>query len=154
VSRELFTASPLRQITRTDGVAKEIRVQDGHLFVCNGCCCGRTEKGFPQLPLDEFKHQWKSRGIRRRFHLTISGCLGPCPLANVVLMLFRGYSAWFHSINSPADVDVLYDYVERMLLAESYLDPPAELAGRHFERYIDGAAGRESCCERAPAARL
>ena len=62
---------------RADGVAKEIRVQDGHMFVCNGCCCGRTEKGFPALPLDEFKRQWKERGIRRRFHLTISGCLGP-----------------------------------------------------------------------------
>ena len=78
---------------------KKIRVQDGHLFVCNGCCCGRTEKGFPALPLEEFKQQWKKRGFRRRFHLTISGCLGPCPLANVVLLQFRGRSMWFHSIN-------------------------------------------------------
>jgi len=67
VSRELFNQSPLRQIRRADGVAKEIRVQDGHLFVCNGCCCGRTEKGFPALPLDDFKRQWKERGIRRGF---------------------------------------------------------------------------------------
>jgi hypothetical protein len=151
VTRELFTQTALRQITRADGVAKEIRVQDGHLFVCNGCCCGRTEKGFPALPLDEFKRQWKERGIRRRFHLTISGCLGPCPLANVVLMLFRGRSAWFHSINSPADVDLLYDYAERMLLAESYLDPPPELAGRLFERYSDETAAGECYFERAAA---
>jgi cobaltochelatase CobN len=124
-------------VVRADGIAKEIRVQDGHLFVCNGCCCGRTEKGFPELPLDEFKRQWKERGIRRRFHLTISGCLGPCPLANVVLILFRGRSTWFHSINSPEDVASLYDYAERMLLAERFLDPPPELAVRLFERYID-----------------
>jgi cobaltochelatase CobN len=117
-------------------MSKEVRIQDGHLFVCNGCCCGRTDKGFPALPLDQFKRQWKERGIRRRFHLTISGCLGPCPLANVVLIIFRGRLAWFHSINSPADVDSLYDYVEQMLLAESYLDPPPELAGRLFDRYI------------------
>ena len=151
MSREQFSQSPLRQVTRADGVAKEIRVQDGHLFVCNGCCCGRTEKGFPPLPLDEFKRQWKERGIRRRFHLTISGCLGPCALANVVLILCRGHAAWFHSINSPADVSLVYDYVERMLLAESYLDPPPELAGRHFERYIDAAATDEPDCERAAA---
>ena len=56
-----------------DGESKEIRIQDGQLFVCNGCCCGQTQKGFPALPLDEFKRQWKARGIRRRFHLTISG---------------------------------------------------------------------------------
>jgi len=121
------------------------------MFVCNGCCCGRTEKGFPALPLDEFKRQWKERGIRRRFHLTISGCLGPCPLANVVLILFRGRSACFHSINSPADVGLLYDYVERMLLVESYLNPPPELAGRLFERYIDETAAGECYFERAPA---
>jgi cobaltochelatase CobN len=151
MSHELFTHSPLRQITRADGVAKEIRVQDGHLFVCNGCCCGRTDKGFPALPLDEFKRQWKERGVRRRFHLTISGCLGPCPLANVVLILCRGRSAWFHSINSPADVSLLYDYVERMLLAESYLDPPPQLAGRQFHRYIDETAAGEPYCERAAA---
>jgi len=145
VSRAAFEQSPIRQITRADGMAKDIRIQDGHLFVCQGCCCGRTEKGFPALPLDQFKSQWKERGIRRRFHLTISGCLGPCPLANVVLILFRGRSAWFHSINSSDDVKLLYDYVERMLLAESYLDPPVELAGRHFERYIDNTSPSSAC---------
>jgi cobaltochelatase CobN len=57
VSHPSFEQSRLRQITRADGVSKEIRVHDGHLFVCQGCCCGRTEKGFPALPLDEFKTQ-------------------------------------------------------------------------------------------------
>ena len=47
-------------------------------------------EGLSRAPLDEFKRQWKERGIRRRFHLTISGCLGPCPLANVVLIQFHG----------------------------------------------------------------
>mgnify|MGYP002625517315 CR=1 FL=1 len=111
------------------------------MLVCNGCCCGRTEKGFPALPLDEFKTQWKVRGIRRRFHLTIAGCLGPCPLANVVLILFQGRSVWLHSINSPDDVDLIYDYVERMLLANAYLDPPEELIARHFPRYLVDSAG-------------
>ena len=137
MSHPSFEQTPLRQLTRADGVSKEIRVQDGHLFVCHGCCCGNTDKGFPPLPLDEFKRQWKERGIRRRFHLTISGCLGPCPLANVVLILFRGRSVWLHSINSPADVGLIYGWVECMLLAESYLDPPPGLVERHFERYIE-----------------
>lgn len=113
---------------------------DGHLFVCQGCCCGRTDRGFPAIPLEEFKRQWKDRGIRRRFHLTISGCLGPCPLANVVLIQFLGQSVWLHSINSPEDVTLIYDYVERMLIYESYLDPPAGLAGRRFQRYMVDSA--------------
>jgi cobaltochelatase CobN len=131
-----YRQSPLGNVTRTDGVSKQIRVHDGHLFVCNGCCCGRTEKGFPALALDEFKRQWKQRGIRRRVHLTISGCLGPCPLANVVLLQFRGKSLWFHSINQPDDVDLIYNHVERMLLAETALDLPEALESRLFERYL------------------
>jgi len=131
-----YRHSPLLTVTRADGVAKQIRVQDGHLFICNGCCCGRTDKGFPALPLEDFKTQWKKRGIRRRLHLTISGCLGPCPLANVVLLQFRGHSMWFHSINRDDDVNLIYDYVEQMLLAETVLDPPGDLASRQFERYF------------------
>jgi nitrile hydratase accessory protein len=132
-----YRHSPLHEVTRADGVRKQIRIQDGHLFVCNGCCCGRTDKGFPALPLDDFKRQWKQRGIRRRFHLTISGCLGPCPLANVVLLEFHGQSLWFHSINQPEDVNVIYDYVERMLLAETIMDVPEALKSRLFVRYLE-----------------
>lgn len=131
-----FASSPIHEVTRADGERKKIRVQDGQLFICHGCCCGRTEKGFPELPLDQFKQQWKARGIRRRFHLTISGCLGPCPLANIVLIQFRGKSIWFHSINSDRDVSDIYDYVEQMLAAECYLPPPSSLAARHFQRYL------------------
>jgi nitrile hydratase accessory protein len=131
-----YRQSPLHSVVREDGVSKTIRIQDGHLFVCNGCCCGRTEKGFPSLPLDEFKRQWKQRGIRRRLHLTISGCLGPCPLANVVLLQFHGRSLWFHSVNKLEDVDLIYDYVEQMLLAEMPLDPPNVLQSRLFDRYL------------------
>lgn len=131
-----YRQSPLLKVTRADGVAKEIRIHDGHLFVCNGCCCGRTEKGFPALPLEEFKRQWKQRGIRRRLHLTISGCLGPCPLANVVLLQFRGESMWFHSINHPDDVHLIYNHVERMLVAETAPGLPEALSSRLFERYL------------------
>jgi nitrile hydratase accessory protein len=131
-----YRQSPLHSVVREDGLSKTIRIQDGHLFVCNGCCCGRTEKGFPALPLDEFKRQWKQRGIRRRLHLTISGCLGPCPLANVVLLQFHGRSLWFHSVNKLEDVDLIYDYVEQMLLADMPLDPPNGLQSRLFDRYL------------------
>lgn len=131
-----YRQSPLHKVTRADGVAKEIRIHDGHLFVCNGCCCGRTEKGFPALALEDFKRQWKRRGLRRRFHLTISGCLGPCPLANVVLLQFRGRSWWLHSINRASDVDLIYNHVEEMLQADAHLDLPDALAERHFQRYL------------------
>lgn len=143
----LYRQSPLHSVTRADGVSKQIRVQDGQLFVCNGCCCGQTQKGFPASPLDEFKRQWKSRGVRRRFHLTISGCLGPCPLANVVMMYFQGRTVWFHSINDAQDVSAIYGYVENMLMEQQYLDPPPSLANRQFQRYMSEPchAAEETC---------
>jgi len=140
-----FAHSPIHELEILDGVRKKIRIQDGQLFVCHGCCCGRTEKGFPALPLEQFKAQWKARGIRRRFHLTISGCLGPCALANVVMIQFRGASIWFHSINGDQDVDDIYDYVEQMLLANRYLPPPSCLAQRHFQRYVVDTVDDRHC---------
>lgn len=123
---ESVHAAGIRNSIRSQGTAggnrlKKVRVQDGQLFVCYGCCCGRVEKGFPPLALEELKKQWKDRGIRKRFHLTVSGCLGPCTVANVVLLQFQGKSVWLHSINSEEDVRLIYDYVEQMLQADCYL---------------------------------
>jgi cobaltochelatase CobN len=129
-------------IERADKEVKKTRVLEGQLLVCNACCCGNTERGMPALPLDDFKQQWKARGIRLRVHLTITGCLGPCPLANVVLILFAGESIWLHSINTPEHVTAIYDYLEAMLEAERYLTPDGLLANCHFNRFIfDTVAG-------------
>src|SRR5678815_5252178 len=99
-------------VTRCDGEQKTVRVVEGHLLVCKGCCCGNTERGKPAVPLDSFKSEWKERGIRTRVHLSISACLGPCAVANVALLMFHGSSVWFHSINADADVTEVYNYIE------------------------------------------
>lgn len=136
------TAQPNRflDVTRADGVVKELRVIEGQLFVCQGCCCGQTERGFPAVPLDVYKREWKARGLRLRVHLTVTGCLGPCPLANVVLVLFGGETVWLHSVNDEATVMAVFDYLEAMLKAERYLPPPGALAARHFNRHVFDAA--------------
>ena len=143
--REYLLEGPIHEIPLLNGELKKIRVQDGHLFVCKGCCCGRTDRGFPEVPLDEFKSQWKERGIRRRFHLTISGCLGPCSMANVVLIQFRGRSVWLHSVNSADDVSQIYDYVEEMLRAKRWLPPPLGLQQQHFQRYLTDSIDQRQC---------
>lgn len=143
--RSHLEQSPIHEIPRQEGELKKIRVQDGQLFICQGCCCGRTDRGFTAIPLDEFKQQWKDRSIRRRFHLTISGCLGPCDMANVVLVNFRGQSTWLHSINDPEDVTRIYDYVEEMLFADRWLPPPDGLRQRHFQRYLADSIDQLQC---------
>lgn len=87
-------------VTRADGETINVVKKRGHLFVCSlGCCCGRTKKGLHPVPQDLYHREWERRKLRNHVHLTQSGCLGPCSLANVVLLPFDGQPIWFHSIN-------------------------------------------------------
>ncbi|HYB44144.1 MAG TPA: nitrile hydratase accessory protein, partial [Candidatus Methylomirabilis sp.] len=90
------------------------------------------DDGFAPVPEKAFHAEWERRRLRNVVHLTIGGCLGPCALANVVLLLFDGQAQWFHSVNSEALALALYDHVEAMLAADRCLPPPAALAGHHF----------------------
>jgi nitrile hydratase accessory protein len=120
-------------VRRDDGRLVNVARSRGHLFVCaSGCCCGRTEDGFAPVPADTFHSEWERRRLRNVVHLTIGGCLGPCALANVALLLFDGQAQWFHSVNSDAIARALYDHIERMLDADGWLPPPPALASHHF----------------------
>ncbi len=85
--------------------------------------------------MDAFKREWKRRKIRNVVHLTVGGCLGPCVVANVVLLVFDGRSVWFHSITVEPQVLAIYDYVDEMLAADRFLPPPAVLVAYVFEGY-------------------
>ncbi len=105
----------------------------GQIFVCyENCCCGRTEDGFAPVPADLYHDEWERRRLRNMVHLTVGGCLGPCALANVALLLFDGEAIWLHSMNTSERVLALYDYIEQMLDADRYLPPPGVLAQSHF----------------------
>jgi len=124
---------------RFNGETKTLRVVEGHLFVCQGCCCGNTEAGNPPVPLERFKKEWKERGIRTRVHLTVSGCLGPCSVPNIVLLMYRGETVWFHSINSNHEVILIYEYIERLLQLNRFVPPEKPLSENVFQRYITDA---------------
>jgi nitrile hydratase accessory protein len=120
-------------VVRRDGRRVNVARFRGQLFVCaTGCCCGRTEDGFAAVPIETFHREWERRRLRNVIHLTIGGCLGPCALANVALVLFDGQAQWFHSIDSDALALALYDHVEAMLEASRCLPPPAALAPYQF----------------------
>jgi nitrile hydratase accessory protein len=120
-------------VVRADGRPVNVARSRGHLFVCaSGCCCGRTEDGFAPVPAEAFHLEWERRRLRNVVHLTIGGCLGPCALANVALLLFDGQAQWFHSVNSEARALDIYDHVEAMLDADGCLPPPPALEPYHF----------------------
>ena len=111
--------------------------RQGHLFVCaTGCCCGHTERGHAAVPVDLYDREWERRKWRNRVHLTVGGCLGPCVLSNVTMLMFDGRTLYFQSLNSEALVVALLDYVDDMLAANAYLPPPPALAELHFTSFV------------------
>jgi cobaltochelatase CobN len=120
-------------VVRADGKRMHATRIRGQLFVCaDGCCCGRTEQGLPAVPRDRYHREWLWRRLRNRVHLTIGGCLGPCALANVVMLLWGGRTLWFHSVNDEATVVQLYDYIDTLLDADAFVPPPAALDRLRF----------------------
>jgi cobaltochelatase CobN len=125
-----------QRVVRADGRTLNIVQHRGHLSYCfSGCCCGRTERGYAEVPVDVYKEEWTRRKIRNQVHLTKAGCLGPCSLANVVSLVFDGRSVWFHSVNSAWQVRQIFDYIESMLKADRFLKPPTELSEFVFNYY-------------------
>lgn len=125
-----------QRVRLPDGEEVEIIQRRAHLSYCySGCCCGDVERGYAPVPVDTFKQEWLRRRLRRIVHLTKGGCLGPCELANVVSLVFDGRAVWFHSVNSPDVVRMIFDYVDAMVLADRFCPPPAALAAHTFNFY-------------------
>lgn len=129
-------------VQRIDGRMVNAGARRGMLIVCaTGCCCGHTERGFAPVPTDLYHEEWERRKLRNKVHLNQGGCLGPCPLANVTMLLLDGRPYWFHSLNDDALILALYDYVEMLLAVDHHVAPPMILAPHLFNGFNwDGAA--------------
>ena len=46
------------------------------LLVCDGCCCGRMEKGNNAVPIEYLKNAWEENSLQNHVGLSISG-FGP-----------------------------------------------------------------------------
>ena len=129
-------------VERIDGRMVNSGQLRGMLFVCaTGCCCGRTERGFAEVDEGQYHAEWERRGLRNRVHLNQGGCLGPCVLANVVMLVMDGRPFWFHSVNDRAVVGAIFDYIE-CLLEEIGTPPPPVLQPHVFNGFAwDGKQG-------------
>jgi cobaltochelatase CobN len=125
-----------QRVVRADGRAINVVQRRAHLSYCfSGCCCGRTERGYAPVPAETFKDEWLRRKLRNVVHLTKAGCLGPCALANVASLVFDGRSVWFHSVNTPWHVRLIFDYIDTMIRADRFVAPPSELTEYVFNYY-------------------
>ncbi|HUI81983.1 MAG TPA: (2Fe-2S) ferredoxin domain-containing protein [Bryobacteraceae bacterium] len=113
----------------------------GQINVCNGCCCGQTQKGHPEVPVEWLKREWKYRGLLKRVHLTISGCLGPCDVANVVLVTSPEGTQWLAEITQRQQYELLADWAEQSKIADRLLPLPREFDAHRLAAYRDNDQG-------------
>jgi hypothetical protein len=94
--------------------------------VCQGCCCGNTANGKPPVPVDWLKKEWRARGLLKRVQLTISGCLGPCDLPNVVTISNQSGTPWLGEFTELAQYHAIVDWASRSRDAADLLPLPRE----------------------------
>jgi cobaltochelatase CobN len=98
----------------------------GQLIVCQGCCCGATQKGRPEVPVEWLKDEWRKRGLLKRFQLSISGCIGPCDVPNVVEVSSETGSQWLGNITHFNQYRTLLEWAVRSTDAGLLLELPRE----------------------------
>ncbi len=116
------------------------------IFFCEGCCCGRADRGFPPLPKALIKERWKSLKLNRTIQLTISGCLGPCDLANVFYLLTsNGDGQWFGGLSEHWQYETLIQWAIECHQASLLLPIPATLYGHRFTRFTSVPIAPQTC---------
>ena len=124
-------SGPAVPITKRTAVAQ--------VACCVGCCCGRTDRGFPAVPVERLKAVWKDEKLNRTVQLTISGCLGPCDMANVILVMTSDGAEWFGGIDDEAVFAAVIAWARSCQAAESLLPLPAVLDPCRFQRFAEVA---------------
>ena len=77
------------------------------VVVCNGCCCGRVEKGHNEVPVDSLEKAWDEHGLGRSVKLIVSDCLGPCSMHNVSLLNTERGKTWLGKLSAREHYEAL-----------------------------------------------
>lgn len=111
------------------------------IFVCNGCCCGQTGKGHPAVPVDWLKAEFKARKLIRNVQITISGCLGPCDVPNVIAILTPGEGMrWFGYLSEHWQYESLIEWASAAKAAQDPLPLPSWLAAHALDPFAAATA--------------
>lgn len=105
------------------------------VVVCVGCCCGRVDRGRPAVPVDWLKAEFKRRKLLHHVHLTISGCLGPCDVPNVVAIASDAGTFYLGRLEMQRHFEALVEWASDSWTAGTLLPLPPLLAPLRFERF-------------------
>ncbi len=111
------------------------RIRVAYVSLCRGCCCGAVQKGHPDVPVDWMKEQWRLHGIKKSIQLTISGCLGPCDVSNVVSITSGEQTVFLGRLREFSDYAALFQWALASAEAARPLPLPGELNERRFDPF-------------------
>ena len=94
----------------------------GQIVICQGCCCGATHKDRPEVPVAWLKEEWRGRGLLKCVQLSVSGCVGPCDMPNVVVVNSDSGSQWLGNITEFDQYSALVDWATRSMEAGRLLE--------------------------------
>ena len=120
----------------SDSTEEEVRTKRhalAQLVLCKGCCCGRPDKGRPAVPEERMTATWKKEHLLKTVQLTISGCLGPCDVPNVVQIITPEGTEWYGRIEEEAQYDELIEWARACQAAKQVLPRPESLAAHRFD---------------------
>lgn len=114
------------------------RVVTAQISLCVGCCCGNVARGRPAVPVDLLKREWKARKLAKAVQLTVSGCLGPCDLVNVVRVSSDGQDLWLGNLRSVDDYLDLLDWAAHSKATGAPAPPTDRMAANRFDPFVRG----------------
>ena len=107
------------------------------VIVCKGCCCGNLEKGYDEVPVEFLEQAWVENNLGGEAQLTISGCLGPCSMRNVVLLKSEDSLTWLGGLSGEGDYESLVNWACEYSRSEIEPNLPDGLQKLEFERDED-----------------
>jgi len=115
--------------------------------ICSGCCCGNTERGLPAVPVDWLKSEWRKRGLLKRVQLTISGCVGPCDVPNVVVITSATGSNWLGHLSEKDQYHSLLEWASQCREIGHLLELPQELAKQRLNPFVAPVSSLNTCLD-------
>ena len=105
------------------------------VVVCNGCCCGNTEKGHPEVPIDFLKNAWNEYGLEDHVKLRISKCLGPGSMHNISLLRTEEKQEWLGKLSKKEHYEALIEWACNIVDNKYNTELPEKLLPHRFQRF-------------------
>lgn len=119
-------------LTTTSVEASEVDSMAQQILVCNGCCCGRVERGNNEVPIDALRQAWGELELSAHVKLTVSSCMGPCSMNNVALVKTDNERIWLGKLNAQEDYEALIDLAHGLAQGDGRIQLPERLNVRRF----------------------